>query len=160
MYNVRQINPAPVLRIKFLKFERDTLHPIISWLASIYSVRPINPISVSWAQNFEPERGFSLSEGIFKETKSIFYNAQIGLSDLKCFIVAFICINSEGLNARSYAVHSYCSHRMFGQGITGMINVEIFIILLGVSTPHRKLQRRYSELLPNRRRCSDLIKTF
>ena len=52
---------------------------------------------------------FSLSEGIFKETESKFYNAQFALShgDLKCFIVAFILLFSnslrEGLNARSYA---------------------------------------------------------
>ena len=33
-------------------------------------------------------------EGIFKETESKFYNALIGLSDLKCFIVAFIALTA------------------------------------------------------------------
>ena len=37
---------------------------------------------------------FSLLEGIFKDTESKFYNALIGLSDLKCFIVAFIALTA------------------------------------------------------------------
>ena len=41
---------------------------------------------------------FSLLEGIFKETESKFYNALIGLSDLKCFIVLAFIVLTAGVS--------------------------------------------------------------